>query len=647
MLFRSTEGKLAAHEHEKPRNHHKQYMIPLSELPPDLQLRHRQNRPKDQPLPEPVKPKKKAEKEPPKEPERQRGFDEFSSEEREQIALWMGIVDEWWQYRSQYERQTDADGPFIALIKKRYPEIDISVSILYRRWNAHKANDLNGLVDKRGGWNRDKTSIPDNVWNAFLDCYLDDRRLSITQCYELTKQWARDFEPDAVIPHEQAFRRKAAKIEKPVTTLARGGNKRYEDRCAPYIERLYDDLYANDYWVADNHTLDIISQRGDGSEVQHRLSLTGFIDARSGVMVGWNLTDNPCSQSTLLALKNAHDRGFGVPKKIYVDNGLEFLCHDVGGKGHRARKSQSLVTDPPPVFKRLGIEMTNAIVRNAKAKPIERTFGALKGIISRSFPTFTGGSIEERPESLKATLKKGNIPLDSQLRELVGKMIDGLYNKGAYGGSVKRDKGKTRLDVWNESIEAVGLRKASKEDLALMLMRSSRVQKVGRRGVYITVSGERLDYVSDELVWIHGKDVYVRYDPADLSAVRVYEAETDKYLCSASIALETMLLFDAPGEDVALAQEQIRRVKKAVKGKLKDYKSQLPADRQIDILDLNTRRAEYGLEGKVVNQPKLIIPVRANEEHELQQAVGGQTTGVIIDMQRMNRNAEDRRKNSR
>jgi len=638
-----SEGRLLSEPHEAPRNNRVQYMIPLRTLPADLQLRYlEQQKPKDLPEPEPVAPRKRA-KAPAQEPERRRAFDEFSAEEREQIALWTQIVKGWQEYRAGYERQTDADKLFVDAMKKQYPDLDISVSILYRRWQAVKAGDLEGLVDRRGGWNRGQTTVPTTLWNAFVGFFLDERCLPVTQCYQLTQEWARIFEPDAVVPHEKAFRRLAGKLEQAVVTMGRKGMKTYEERCAPYITRLYDDLNANDYWVADNHTLDIISQRDDGSEVQHRLSLTAFIDARSGVMVGWNLTDTPCSQSTLLALRHAINR-FGIPRHIYVDNGLEFLCHDIGGKGHRSRKNKDLMSSPPPIFTRLGIEMTNAIVRNAKAKPIERTFGTLKNIVSRVCETFTGGNVLEKPESLKATLKRGDVPLDSSIRRFVGDAIDGIYNVGLYGGPVKRDKGKTRIEVWNESIQNVGMRTATEDDLALMLMRSSRLQKVGRRGVYITVSGERLEYDSEELIWMRGKDVYVRYDPANLASVRLYEAETDKYLCSVPMALETTLFFASPGEEVAIAQEQIRRVKKAVKGKLKDYISQLPTDRQIDMFDLQKRRAELGKVGMVIQPPKVIIPVRANEEKErLQQAVGD-ATGVVIDMQRMNRNAEERRK---
>lgn len=57
-----------------------------------------------------------------------------------------------------------------------------------------------------------------------------------------------------------------------------------------------------------------------------------------------------------------------------MDNGREFLTYDIGGLGHRQKKPKNGQEpfSPPPVFERLGIKMTNAIVRNAKAKIIER-----------------------------------------------------------------------------------------------------------------------------------------------------------------------------------------------------------------------------------------------------------------------------------
>lgn len=627
-----SQGKMEAAEEINPDNRQRQYLIDPETLPAALQKRHYTRLKAEIPLPALAAP-----------PARQKPFDAYSSHEREQITFWAAIIEEWMQHRRGFDRVTDADPLFVAALKLRYKDLDISIDTLYRRYAAYKNGDLDGLIDKRGGWNRGQSSVPEVVWNYFLLAYLDDRQLPISQCYAITKQWTREFSPELAvsIPSEQSFRRRAAKIEQAVVTLGRYGNKHYDDRCAPYITRLYDELRANDYWIADNHTLDIMSRSEDDESV-HRLSLTAFIDARSGIVVGWNLTDNPCSASTVLALRHAIGR-FGIPRKLYFDNGSEFLTHDIAGRGHRTRKSQSLIEDPPPIFRRLGIELTNAIVRNAKAKPIERTFGSLKGTISRCFETFTGGNIMEKPESLKYTLKKGNIPLDSRLRELIADMLDGIYNVGAYGGAVKEDRGKPRIEVWNESIAEVGQRMAAPEDLALMLLRSTRMQKVGRNGVYVTICGEKLEYWDTDTWALFGQEVYVRYDPADLSSVRLYEAGTDRYIRTLPMAMSTTLLFDDDHEAVGVAQETVRRAKKAVKGRLKEYRTQLPAAQRIDFLDMQVRRSHAGKEGFIIQPSKIIIPVTTGEE-PLRKVSGGEETGVVIDMQRMNQNAYRRKK---
>lgn len=163
----------------------------------------------------------------------------------------------------------------------------------------------------------------------------------------------------------------------------REGEKAFKDRCMPYVGRLYDLLNANDLWVADNHTLDVQSINGDGK--MHRLHYTTFLDMKSGAVVGGNITDNPCAASTILALRNGILK-FGIPKAVLFDNGSEFLTYDVGGRGHRTRKNSP--DTPPTILQYLGIEMHNALVRNAKAKPIERFYGTLKNQFSREFTGF-------------------------------------------------------------------------------------------------------------------------------------------------------------------------------------------------------------------------------------------------------------------
>ena len=100
----------------------------------------------------------------------------------------------------------------------------------------------------------------------------------------------------------------------------------------------------------------------------------------------------------------------------------------------------------------------------------------------------------------------------------------GISTSSPYGGEVIADRGKPRQQVYNENLYTK--RVAGAEDLSLMLMRSARPQKVTRRGVHLDIAGQRLDYWNDDmLINLLGKQVYFRYDPDDLSEVRVYDLE--------------------------------------------------------------------------------------------------------------------------
>jgi hypothetical protein len=133
-------------------------------------------------------------------------------------------------------------------------------------------------------------------------------------------------------------------IPVPVLKYFRLGEKVFRDECANYIERSYDDLHSNDIWVCDNHKFDIFVNNGE-REKPARVYLTAFLDVRSRKMVGWYVADAPSSDATLQALRRGIE-AYGIPKRIYSDNGREFLTHDIGGRGFR--KSAQTGTSPRP-----------------------------------------------------------------------------------------------------------------------------------------------------------------------------------------------------------------------------------------------------------------------------------------------------------
>ena len=494
---------------------------------------------------------------------------------------------------------------------------------------------LEALIDKRGKGRKGKSKITEEMRQTFLSYYLDEAQHPIQKCYEYTRLYFQETAPELVadIPTYSTFWRMVQNdIPEPMEVLGRQGQKAFRDRCAPYIHRLYEEMASNEWWVADNHTFDVITQGENGQ--LHRLYLTAFFDARSGIYTGSHVTTAPSSQSTLVALRKGILK-YGIPENIYVDNGREFLTHDIGGLGHRKKKPKNGEErfEVPPVFERLGINMTNAIVKNAKAKIIERRFRDIKDHLSRLFETYTGGNVVEKPEKLKGVLKNGEIPLDATFIDTVETLLDWYFNQQPYGGEVAADHGKPRQQVYNENLHTK--RVAGAEDLNLMLMRSARVQTVGRRGVHLDIAGQRLDYWNDDFTFNYmGKKVYFRYDPDDLSAVRVYDLE-DRFIMTVPVDNTAVLTYGASKEDVKAAMGKVRRLERITKEALEA--SAVQAFGKRTALELVLEQAHENKMARIIPepQPKVLELQRPNEE-PLLKAVGGPDLDV------MNRNAMKR-----
>ena len=606
-----------------------EYLFPLDALDASIQEKYFAQLKASLPVPSAVTPLKRGTSRP---------LDHYTAEEREEITWWLKTVDDWQRYRSKYPgSKAEADDRFIALCAKTDPEHEFSIDTLYRRWKSIKQNDLDGLIDKRGKWKKGKSDIQPEVWDAFLYFYLQEAQHPMMKCYEYMKLLLREDHPDLVadIPSYTTFtRRVKSDIPEAVEVLGREGQKAFRDRCAPYIRRTYESMASNEWWIADNHTFDVITQGDNGQ--RHRLHLTAFFDARSGIFTGCYVTLNPSSQATLIALRKGILK-YGIPENIYVDNGSEFLTFDIGGRGHRKKKPKDGQErfEPPPVFERLGIKMTNALVRNAKAKIIERRFRDVKDHLSRLFDTYTGGNVLEKPERLKGVLKNGEIPLDSTFTEAVEELLDWYFNQQPYGGEVVADRGKPRQQVYNENLHTK--RVAGAEDLNLMLMRSARPQKVTRRGVHLDIAGQRLDYWNDDMLMnLLGKQVYFRYDPDDLSEVRVYDLE-DRYIMTVPVDNTAVLTYGASREDVKEAMGKVRRMERLTKEALKV--SAYPAFGKRTALELVMEQAYQSKTARIVPSadPKVLELQRPDEEPLLRAVAGGPDLDV------MNRNALKRK----
>ncbi len=348
-----------------------------------------------------------------------------------------------------------------------------------------------------------------------------------------------------------------------------------------------------------------------------RVYFTAFLDARSRKMMGWYVTDAPCSDATLQALRRAIEK-YGIPKMILADNGREFLTHDIGGRGFRkdGRKDEH---QPPTILDHLGIEFRTALVKNAQAKIIERAFRQVKEEFSRLFEGYTGGTIQERPERLKTLAKKAsNFTLYEDFEIFVDKYIEGIFNFRTSNGVGM--KGKTRNQVYAEHLYEK--RTATREELNLMMLRNSRIRTVRQEGIILKLYDTEIRFSSDELIYDHiCEKVYFRYNPDDLSEVRVYD-EQDRFLCTAQ--QKPALSYFASKEEVAERMKEKRQFEKMVKSykKQKDIKAE-------DALTLTLMEAERNLALGEDLDPKVIIPIRkieetAEEQRTLNKAAGAE-----------------------
>lgn len=628
IQYKAQTGQIPAERVLNTRNR-PEYAIPLSALPVQAQQKYYTQRNL-----------RVAERIAPTVPERRstqparKPLDHYTEEERAQIRFWRDMVTQWEEYRSQPGQALSMlDGKFVQHMKVEHPDLALSVKTLYRKKKALDADDLDHVIDGRGKSRQGKTELRQDVREVFHFYYLEDGRegrgYSIARCIEYTEQWATKHAPDVLpLPSYSTFYRAAMDIPLAVRVLKREGMRAYYNKVSLYTRRDYESIDSNGWWVGDTYTCDVITLGPDGKT--HRPYLTAWVDVRSGIFVGWHISfDGNKSQHAIYALR----RGCleqGMPNNnLYVDNGREYLTFDFGGRGHRTKKvlaDGSAPFQPKTIVDYMGLEMTNAIVENSRAKLVERSFRDMKEYIMRLFPTYTGGSPEEKPEALKKNLKRGKIPTDAEFERKVDLLIRGYLNYQPYYGSVPEDQGKRRIDVYNEHLTK--FRKVDEDVLNLMMLRTSKPKTVSRDGIALNIKGRKLWFNSEELhAQYFGKKVYARYDPDDLSKVRVYNEEQAFLLEAPRDGLDA--IYGASQEEIARQQQIKARFKRAV---VEAAQAFLPDASPEEAAVLIAEFAEENLAGPTVRKnPRVVELVQAPDE-QLPVAVGE------VDIFRINQN---------
>ena len=168
-----------------------------------------------------------------------------------------------------------------------------------------------------------------------------------------------------------------------------------------------------------------------------------------------------------------------------------------------------------------------------------------------------------------------------------------------------------------------------------MMMRSTRPLKVGRAGVVTVINGVPLKFWNADVRHYMDRKVYIRYDPADLSEVRLYDAETDAYL----MTVERSPLEADYGEDPEVLKELLKLQRQTQRAVRNEARALQARGEDIDpvalALDIAARNAAGPVAKKNIKQTQILYDREAGQAPALPVAVGDPGD---LDIAQMNRN---------
>ena len=290
---------------------------------------------------------------------------------------------------------------------------------------------------------------------------------------------------------------------------ARMGKLKYKDSQRLFVRRDTSVLNAGDIYQGDGHTIDVYLAHPNGRRVW-RPELTVWLDVASRYIVGWYMSENESSMSTLCALSYAIVKQNHIPAMLHIDNGSGF-------------KSKMMADESTGYYSRFGISTMFSLPRNAKGKgQVERWFKTMEQQYGKFCPNYCGADMA--PEALDRITTE----VEAGRRKLMtlAEYASGLdkyikrYNNQPHGGLDK----KTPADIW-ATLEPSGI-----EETPEIIVRP-RVTRAIRRSV---VRLDNREYGSHELAQFNGKNAQVEYDLHDDSTVRLLDKK-GRWLCDAPL----------------------------------------------------------------------------------------------------------------
>ncbi len=299
-------------------------------------------------------------------------------------------------------------------------------------------------------------------------------------------------------PSYSAVRSIVQGLDPALVTLALEGPASYRDKHELVFRRRAE--RPNATWQADHTELDILIRGANGKP--ERPWLTVILDDYSRAVCGYTVfTGAPSAMNTALALRQAIWRKSdpawvmcGLPDVLHVDHGSDFTSHHL---------EYTAVA--------LKIRLVNSTVGRPQGRgKIERFFGTVNTELLTRLPGHLApGSRSPEPHLTLADLDQAIGDFIATYNERTHREI-GMSPKTAWIGE-------GWLPRMPDSLDQL-------DGLLLTVPKNRIVQRDG-----IHFQGQR--YLAPTLAPFVGHSITIRYDPRDLSEIRVYDHDT--YVCVA------------------------------------------------------------------------------------------------------------------
>lgn len=498
----------------------------------------------------------------------------LTDKQRKRLDEKILAVTEYTTFKRQYHKR-GVTREFLKRFSAEYPDIKINAGKLEDWVNKYAQNGIAGLVDRRGGYSKGCTSLTEEMQAVFKKYYLTDKKPSIHQCYNATRDYfaAKGIE----VPSESSFKRYLYTLPKEVSELYRNGKKSFEDICIPSIFTDYysPDLVSNAMWVGDHHLCDVLVKY-NGKIVRPWLS--AWMDIKSRYIVGYVLNVVDPNADIVLDSFAAAVKNCGVPDAVQIDNGKDYKVHDL----FNIDNDYSLVS-------KLRTSVRTSNPYNAKAKPIERFFRTFESY-NKMLSSYIGDRPENRPTSMNGTnimIERENKAMDfEEFKQHVANIINVYHNTKHSGNGMDNN---TPYEVYRNSFKKP-MRTLDEAARRLLLRRTTRTAAITKQGVkFAELPNIRYYNSIDLLLYGIGKKVFARYETNDVTEVYIY-SESGEFICTAQN--DTLNAYGAGKEVSSKVIRENNNRKKALRNKVKSFYPDIEVPSIVEVVE--NRSAAFG-----------------------------------------------------